>query len=138
MRLKCFFPAILFASSLAMAAPSPADAQIRLDLGDLTVHVTNSSPPRYVRYERRGRQRNNQMWIKGYWHYNGNRWVWIFGRWEDRRNDRVWIHPTYGRERGEIVYTPGRWSNEQLRYSDSYEQHKKKNNRNNNRKDKRD
>ena len=72
--------------------------------------VVMVAPPR-MRFERRPRfAPPGQVWVPGYWAWNGQQHVWTQGHFEARpRPNAVWVQPRWGRQGRQWIYTPGQW-----------------------------
>lgn len=60
--------------------------------------VTISSgtpPPPVVRYEPVPAPRPSQVWVQGYWNWNGGAHVWVPGRWIAQRPGYVYAQPQW-------------------------------------------
>lgn len=126
----------VFLGALATIATAPMFAQLPPPppLPSLEIRIGRQAPPR-IRHERRTRRPDrNAVWIRGFWHWEGDNWVWIPGRWAtpDRRGVR-WVGPRYVREYGGYRYIPGHWSNQRVVEGDDYrrwrEEHRRDRNR---------
>ena len=51
-----------------------------------------------------------QVWIDGYWNWNGYEWVWVGGRWETEQSGYVYVQPYYDYSGSSYNYRPGYWS----------------------------
>ena len=109
-------------TSFAVLVAIPASAQVRADLGPLHIRIANQAPPR-PQYERRTpRPHRDAVWIRGYWHWQDDRWAWMSGRWEEPRDRHArWINARYRREGSAWRYEPAHWSNQQLVEGDDYQ-----------------
>ena len=68
-------PAVLaaFSAAPALAQPFPPGLEIR---------IATTAPP-HARHEVISqRPDHDSVWIKGYWHWEGDRWGWTNARWE--------------------------------------------------------
>lgn len=108
---------------LAVVLAAPAIAQPYHS--NLEIHVANTAPPRAKRERRPPRPDRESVWLKGYWHWEGNRWNWVDGRWE-RPADRSyhWVGARYRHEGDSYRYEPPHWSHEKLTEGDDYRQWK--------------
>lgn len=72
--------------------------------------VVMVAPPR-VRFERRPRMAPpGQVWVPGYWNWNGQQHVWVQGHFEAQpRPNAVWVQPRWGRRGRQWIMTPGQW-----------------------------
>ena len=53
---------------------------------------------------------DGEVWVDGYWHWNGAEWVWISGQSVYAPgDDYVYVEPSYDVTGGYCVYTPGYW-----------------------------
>jgi hypothetical protein len=112
---------LVFAPLPAAAQPGPPGIEIR---------IANSAPPR-ARYERiPARPDRESVWIKGYSHWEGNRWNWVSGRWArpEQPNHR-WIAPRYVREGKAWRYEQPHWSHQQVTEGDEYRRWKEEHRR---------
>jgi hypothetical protein len=68
------------------------------------------APPR-MRTERRPRVLpNGQIWVPGYWNWDGSQYQWVAGHVENPPSPQVrWRAPQYQRRGGGWVYNPGAW-----------------------------
>jgi hypothetical protein len=66
-----------------------------------TIDITTAPPPDQA--ENQGPPPPNQVWVKGYWHWNGARHVWQPGHWA--------APPQVG-----MIYEPARWENRNGHY----------------------
>jgi len=104
----------------------PAQAEIRVDLGALNIHIANDAPPAERREARTSRPDRESVWIKGYWDRQDNRWEWVQGRWERPAQPNArWVSPRYTREGTAWRYEPAHWSHQQLVEGDDYRQWRK-------------
>src|ERR1700730_19436037 len=89
---------LVFVPMPAGAQPGPPGIEIR---------IAHSAPPR-ARYERiPARPDRDSVWIKGYSHWDGNRWGWVNGRWErPAQPNHRWVAPRYVREGRAWRYEP--------------------------------
>lgn len=73
-------------------------------------NVVPMAPPR-MRFERRPRfAPRGQVWVPGYWNWNGQQHVWVQGHFEARpRPNAVWVQPRWGRQGRQWILTPGQW-----------------------------
>jgi hypothetical protein len=103
---------LVFVPMPVAAQPGPPGIEIR---------IAHSAPPR-ARYERiPSRPDRESVWIKGYSHWEGNRWNWVSGRWaRPEQPSHRWIAPRYVREGRAWRYEQPHWSNQQVREGDEY------------------
>ncbi len=82
-------------------------------------------------------QRPGQVWIDGYWRWNGS-WLWIDGSYESDRRDDVYIQGRWVQHGQRWKWNPGRWRsaqaherNEERRqiHQERKEDHEKRNDR---------
>ena len=50
------------------------------------------------------------FWVRGHWHWDGNRYNWIAGHWETRRAREVWVPGHFRAVAGGWVWEEGRWT----------------------------
>lgn len=105
--------------ALLLFVPMPAAAQPGQP--GIEIRIAHSAPPR-ARYERiPSRPDRESVWIKGYSHWEGNRWNWVNGRWaRPEQPSHRWIAPRYVREGRAWRYEQPHWSNQQVREGDEY------------------
>jgi len=63
---------------------------------------SGGAPPPAVRYEPIPPPRASQVWVRGYWAWDGNDYHWVPGRWERARVGYVYVQP-------EWVHHPEGW-----------------------------
>jgi hypothetical protein len=122
--LMSMAPVALLALTAMPAAAQPAPPRFE-------IRITHSAPPR-VRYERKLPRPDRQaVWVKGYWHWEGDRWDWVSGRWERPENRRHrWIGPRYRREGKVWRYEPPHWSHQRVVEGDEYRRWREEHRRN--------
>jgi hypothetical protein len=106
----------------AAAQPGPPIFEIR---------IAHSAPPR-VRSERRPtRPDSRDVWVNGYWHWEGSRWDWVSGRWDRPEHpSHRWIAPRYRREGNVWRYEPPHWSHQRVVEGDEYQRWRAEHRRN--------
>jgi hypothetical protein len=113
----------VFLGALATIVTAPLFAQLPPPppLPGLEIRIGRQAPPR-IRHERRTRRpERNAVWIRGFWHWEGDNWVWIPGRWAVPEGRHAhWVAPRYRREYGGWRYEPGHWSNQRVVESEDY------------------
>lgn len=67
-----------------------ASARTNVDLG---IFIGNAPPP--VRYEVMPSPRAGNVWIPGFWDWNGRRHTWVQGHWERARTGYVYQKPQW-------------------------------------------
>ena len=72
--------------------------------------IVREAPPPIVHERRPPPRSRGQVWIDGYWHWNGRRYVWEPGHWATPPHGRaVWAAPRYEKHKERYRYTPGHW-----------------------------
>ncbi len=90
--------ATTLAALAALSALSVLSAPMAQADPNISVGVTITSglpPPPVVRHEPVPAPRAAQIWIQGYWGWNGNAHIWIPGRWEASRPGYVYVQPEW-------------------------------------------
>jgi len=80
-------------ASLAIAAIMTAHAEPSVSW-DVTIS-SGTPPPPVVRNEPVPPPRPSQIWVQGYWGWNGNAYAWMPGRWEAVRPGYVYVQPEW-------------------------------------------
>ncbi|MBK8727374.1 MAG: YXWGXW repeat-containing protein [Holophagaceae bacterium] len=112
---------VVLPALLALFIPAPASAQIRVELGHLSIRVAPQAPPRPRIEVRPARPGRAHVWIGGYWDRQNDQWAWAPGRWDQpQRRGSSWVRPRYRREGSAWRYDPGHWSHERLVEGDDY------------------
>src|SRR5512141_886852 len=121
---------LISVAPVALLALAAVPAAAQPSRPTLEIRIANTAPPR-VRYERVPRRPDrDSVWIKGYWHWEGNRWDWVNGRWErPEQRSRRWVAPRYRREGNAWRYEPPHWSHERIVESDEYRRWKQEHRR---------
>lgn len=71
--------------------------------------IVREAPPA-ARIERRPRAPGpNQVWIAGYWVYDGRQYVWVPGRYAAARTGQVWVAPRWTKQDYGYVFVDGYW-----------------------------
>ncbi len=102
---KQFLSSSALLLGLATAGLAQADPNIQWG-------VTISSgmpPPPVVRHEPIPAPRPSQVWVQGYWGWNGGAYVWIPGRWEQARPGYVYSQPQWVESPNGWQLRPGQW-----------------------------
>ena len=107
-------PAVLaaFSAAPALAQPFPPGLEIR---------IATTAPP-HARHEVISqRPDHDSVWIKGYWHWEGDRWGWTNARWErPGQKSHTWVAARYVREGKAWRYEPPHWSYQRVTEGDEY------------------
>ncbi len=93
---KCLFVIAL----VLIATQRPAIAKPTIQWG-VTIS-SGGAPPPAVRYEPLPPPRQSQVWVRGYWAWDGNDYRWVPGRWERARVGYVYVQP-------EWIHSPEGW-----------------------------
>ncbi|HUT34552.1 MAG TPA: YXWGXW repeat-containing protein [Planctomycetota bacterium] len=87
--------------------------------------IVREAPPPFVSERRPPPRSQGQVWIDGYWNWNGRRYVWESGRWTaPPRAHAVWAAPRYEKHQKGYRYTPGHWRESEPQRQKEVEQHK--------------
>jgi len=87
--------------------------------------IVREAPPPIVSERRPPPRSQGQVWIDGYWKWNGRRYVWEPGRWTaPPRGRAVWAAPRYEKHDQDYRYTPGHWRDSGPQREKEDEQHK--------------
>ena len=81
-----FFILLLGVSQFAIAEPN-------IQWG-VTI-ASGGMPPPAVRYEPLPSPRPSQVWVRGYWAWDGNDYRWVAGHWERARSGYVYVQPEW-------------------------------------------
>lgn len=93
-----FLPTIFFCSNIS--------AEPNISWG---ITITGGTPPPVVRHEPVPPPRAGQVWIQGYWGWQGGAHVWIPGRWERARTGYVYVDPVWREGPRGWELHPGGW-----------------------------
>ncbi|MCX7215808.1 MAG: YXWGXW repeat-containing protein [Burkholderiales bacterium] len=93
---KCLFAITL----ILVATQCPAIAEPTIQWG-VTIS-SGGTPPPAVRYEPLPPPRQSQVWVRGYWGWDGTDYRWVPGRWERARVGYVYVQP-------EWIQSPDGW-----------------------------
>jgi hypothetical protein len=123
--------AMTFVAATSLPATAQVEMRVDVPLPGLEIRVGHRAPPRLQREHRPPRPGRDSLWIRGFWHWQGNDWDWVPGRWErpSHRGAR-WVKPRYAREGSAWHYEPGHWSNQRLIEGDDYRRWKSEKHRN--------
>jgi hypothetical protein len=82
-------------------------------VGEPTTEYVSGMPPDPLYEQEPPSPGDGEVWIDGYWHWNGEEWVWVGGRWEQEQEGYVYVEPYYNYIGGAYLYTPGYWRSTQ-------------------------
>lgn len=122
--------AMTFAALASLPAAAQVGVRVDVPLPGLEIRIGHRPPPRFRSESRPYRPGRDYVWIRGFWHWQGDDWVWIPGRWE-RPVDRSsrWVRPRYVRDGRVWRYEPGHWSSQRLIEGDDYRRWREENRR---------
>jgi hypothetical protein len=100
---KYLFVAIL--GSMMVQLQAYADPNIQWGI---TIS-SGSTPPPAVRYEPLPPPRQSQVWVRGYWAWDGNDYRWVPGRWERARVGYVYVQPEWTQSPEGWQFRQGGW-----------------------------
>lgn len=82
---------MLVLSMLSMANYSTAESAL-----NWSVSVSSGMPPPPVlRHEPLPLQQAGQIWVRGYWDWNGSAYLWVPGHWVRERTGYVYVQPAW-------------------------------------------
>ena len=109
----------LFAITLILVATlCPAIAEPNIQWG-ITIS-SGGTPPPAVRYEPLPPPRPSQVWVRGYWAWDGNDYRWVPGRWERARVGYVFVQPEWIQSPQGWQFQQGGWQDDQRRGRDRH------------------
>jgi hypothetical protein len=82
--------------AVGLTASLPAAAGITVKIGPPEAKVVVPPPP----------PKPGQVWVPGYWDYQGNDYVWVDGHWETERTGYRWRERRWV-QRGDVWYSEG-------------------------------
>lgn len=93
---------------------------------DVGIFIGSAPPP--VRYESMPPPRAGNVWVPGYWNWNGRRHTWVNGHWERARPGYVYVNPSWQRTDRGWHLSHGEWRRGRDNYHDrhnGYDRHRK-------------
>jgi hypothetical protein len=114
---KCLFVIAL----VLIATQRPAIAEPTIQWG-VTIS-SGGAPPPAVRYEPLPPPRQSQVWVRGYWAWDGNDYRWVPGRWERARIGYVYIQPEWIQSPEGWQFRQGGWQGGEGRARDHDRDH---------------
>jgi len=101
MKIKQACAVGLVAAALGAGVAAPALAATTVIIG---------TPPPAVLVEPAGPPRHGQVWVPGYWRWNGNKHVWVKGHYITARHGYRYVPDQWAEVNGRWVYHPGHWA----------------------------
>jgi hypothetical protein len=95
--------------AIVLALSSPACVVAESPPPDRGV-VVAGPPPDPIAEARPPAPAPRDVWVPGYWHWNGMQYTWIPGHWESPHPGARWHAPRYSFTDGTYRYEPGSWN----------------------------
>lgn len=95
--------------AMPLAGPPQYGLAPRAQLAEPSPYEVSGMPPEPLYEQMTDAPGDGQVWVDGYWHWNGDEWVWVSGRWEEAQEGYAYVPPYYGYDGGAYYYTPGYW-----------------------------
>ena|GEM_PF-6241375 len=95
-------------------APAP------IAVGAGQTYLVRGFPPAPLREPMPAATKPGQVWLDGYWDWNGTEWQWRAGRWVTNRPGYVYVSPYYDYGYEGYTYRTGYWARKRALAGDVY------------------
>ena len=82
-----------------------------LNASAIDINVTIGAAPPPVKYEVMPAPRDGNLWVPGFWDWNGSKHTWVQGNWEKTRPGYVYVKPEWQKTNNGWHLAKGHWKN---------------------------